>query len=280
MSLRKIVSGIFAALLVLVGGAWLGTRFNFKGFDIPAQSGNDLGTVPPPADLPAPVARFVDVIFGDEIPVVESALVMGTADLTFAGITFPARFKFYYDAGRAYYHYIQLGWYGIPIITVNERYMDGVGMLDIPGSLIENDPNTNASANMGLWAEAIWVPSILFTDPRVRWEAVDDTTAHLIIPDAAPEEVFTVHFDPQTGLISEMRSMRYQNPDSTERTLWINRMLAWRDFDGVMIPNEAKLQWADAAPWATWHVEAVLLNVDVSERMARFGGGDYAGMRK
>ena len=274
--LLKIAAVIGVGMLVLLAVGWLGLRINAKSFEVTDAESADPGTVPVPDDLPEPVARYVEAAFGGEMPVIESALVQGNARLTFNGITFPGRFKFYHDAGAAYYHYIQLTWFGVPIITVNERYMDGVAIMDLPGDRIEDNPQTNAAAHLALWAESIWLPSILFVDDGVRWEAVDDTTAHMIVPGSAPEEVFTVHFDPATGLITEMSTMRYQNPASTERTLWINRVIKWQSFNGVMLPAVAELQWGNDDPWATWDVEAIRYNIDLSARFAQFGG-DYQG---
>ena len=196
---------------------------------------------------------------------------------------------------------IQLGWFGQPIFTVNERFIDGETILDIPGGRVENDANTNAAANQGLWAEAIWIPSIWFTDERVRWEAVDDTTARLILPNAADEEMFEIRFDAETGLISltgliprglprdcglqpilrsllrsssfsELTTLRYQNPDSPERTRWSSHVIEWQEFNGVMIPSLADLQWGTDKPWVKWQIENVYYNIDVSGRMSQFGG--------
>ena len=271
MTILAVVVGI---VVVLVGLGWLGTRVNLRSFAVPPLESRNLGTIPLPTDLPAPVARYAAAVFGEAIPIVESSLVIGTAQATFNGITLPARFKFYHESGRNYYHYIQAGWFGLPLATVNERYLDGIGILDIPGQYVENNAEVNAAANQGLWSEHIWSPSVWFTDPRIRWEAVDDNTARLIIPNAADEEVFTVRFDPDTHLITEMSTLRYRNPGDTARTPWTPRIHEWQAFNGVMVPSVSSLQWGNDAPWVTWRVEAVLYNVDVSARLAQFGG-DY-----
>ena len=45
-----------------------------------------------------------------------------------------------------------------------------------------NDQNTNQCANLALWAEGGWFPSIWLTDPRVCWWKVDENTALLHVP--------------------------------------------------------------------------------------------------
>jgi hypothetical protein len=56
------------------------------------------------------------------------------------------------------------------------------------------------------------LPSIWFTDGRVEWVAIDDTTARLVIPDAVEEEQFTTTFDADAGLIKDLITLRYGNP--------------------------------------------------------------------
>jgi hypothetical protein len=270
--LVKIIAGLVIVVLLVIGIGWLGLQFSARSFPLPDQQSADRGSVAVPSELPAPVERYAEAIFAGEIPIVESALIMGTGELIVNGIRMPARFKFYHDAGNAYYHYIQVTWFGLPVMTVNERYLDGVGILDMPMGRVENEPKVNTAAHQALWAEAIWLPSLFFTDERARWEPVDAASARLIIPDADPAEMLTFHFDPQTGLVTEAVTLRYQEADSEERSRWTNRALEWGEFDGVRVPTVAETQWEDDRPWAVWRVEQVLFNVDVSGRLAQFGG--------
>lgn len=274
--LGKIIAAVVGGLALLVGGAWLGLQVRARRFSTIELAGRDLGMKPIPGDLPAPVARFARTIFqGEQMPVVESALLIGRARVNFNGLKLWARFKFSHAAPGNYYHYIQATWFGVPVATINERYLDGQGILDIPGAYVENDPNTNRAANQGFWSEALaWVPSVIFSDERVRWEAVDDTTARLIVPGGTDEEAFTVCFDAHTGLMSEMTTQRYQDPVPAPRLRWTNRPLEWDVVNGVRVPVRAETQWDDNPPWVVWQIEQVLYNVPVTNRLAQFGG-DY-----
>ena len=139
-------------------------------------------TVPLPTGLPVPVERYFRTVLGDLVPVVETAVVSGRGRLRFAGLTLPARFRFTHEAGRSYRHDIECTWFGLPILTVVEIYLEGHAHLGLPFGVVENDPKTDQAANLNLWGEVVWFPSILATDPRVRWEPVDGTTARLVVP--------------------------------------------------------------------------------------------------
>lgn len=268
----KILAGVAALFAALLGVGWLGLKVPMPAFPASTLKTPSLESIQPPQDLPAPVQRYVQAVFGSRIPVIESALITGRGELT-VGVTVPSRFKFYHQAGKSYYHEMQGGWFGQTIFTGHERYLNGAAILDIPVGHFENDPSIDAAANQALWAESIWLPSLYFTDARLRWEAVDDTTARLIIPDAAPEEMLIFHFDPQTHLISEITTLRYKDPGSAaERILWTNRVLEWTEFNGVKVPAAADVRWGTDAPWSVWRAEQVLYNVDVSARLNQFGG--------
>lgn len=257
---------IVGVLAVLATSGWLGLQVKPRPFHAYPEQTLDLNTVELPVDLPAPVARYYEAIIGDQIPVIESAVISGRGKLRVFGLRFPARFRFTHIAGQGYRHYIEATIFGYPVMKVNEWYLDGKARMELPVGVIENEPKIDMAANLGLWAEAIWLPSILVTDPRVRWEAIDDTTARLIVPLGQEEDTFTVTFDPETGLIREMEAMRYQEATDEAKTPWRNEPLGWQTFHRIEIPSPAATTWLDeGTPWAVWTIEDVAYNVDVSE---------------
>lgn len=261
------VGSLFAIFGIIVGLLWVGLRIKPVAFPPYPERSRALETRPLPEDLPAPVARFYRAILGEaaEVPVIESAVITGDARLRVMGITFPSRLRFTHDAGQGYRHYIESAVFGQPLLKVNERYLEGVGRMELPFGTIENDPKVNSGANLGLWGESIWLPGIFLTDPRVYWEAIDETQARLVVPFEGGEDEFTVTFDPETGLISQMEALRWKGTDATDKTRWTMIPYGWERFNGVLIPNPAGVVWEDeGTPWLVVDVADIVYNVDVS----------------
>jgi hypothetical protein len=254
---------ILIAVVAVVLLGWIGLRIRPRSFD-PLPAAPAPSTVPLPADLPAPVKTFYDQVYGEEIPVIGTAVVSGQARLRVMGITFPSRFRFVHEAGRNYHHAIDAAFFGFPIMKVREYYVDGHGRLELPFGITEGEPNVDQGANLGLWGESMWFPAVFLTDPRVRWEAVDDVTAFLLVPFGAETQRFTVRFDPDTGLPWLMEAMRYKGAESDEKILWLNQVLSWDTIDGQITMAKASVIWLDeGTPWAVFEVEELKLNGDV-----------------
>jgi hypothetical protein len=268
----KIALIVLAVVAVLAALLWIGLRVQPKPFPAFPLAAGTVDTVPLPEGLPKPVERYYRLLYGDRIPVITSAVVTGRASMRpFGPVALPARYRFTHEAGKNYRHYIEATLFGIPIMRVNERYIDGHGFMDL-GFATDEGPKINQGAVLGLWAESAWFPAIFLTDGRVRWEPIDDDTASLVVPFDEGTERFIVRFDPQTGLVDWMESMRYHASDSPAKVLWMNKSDAWTERDGRPFPLRGSATWMDdGKPWAVFTVEDVVFNSDVSEYLRARG---------
>lgn len=261
------MQGLLIAVCVLVGIivlVWIGLKIKPNPFPTYRPRTPELEFVPLPERLPEPVARFFRDLYGERVPLIESAVISGSAKLRFMGITFQGRFRFTHDAGKDYRHYIETAFYGRALMKVNEHYLDGKSRLELPFGVVEGEPKVAQAANLGLWAESVWLPALLLTDPRVRWEECDDHTAVLVVPFGEEEDRLVVDFDPASGRLRFLEAMRYKQADSESKTRWVNEVGAWDEVSGFMLPVVGAVTWEDeGSPWAVFTVEDVVYNVDV-----------------
>jgi hypothetical protein len=264
---------VLVLLLVVVLLGWLGLQIKPRPFSSHPEKTPALKTTPLPAGLPAPVERFYKTVYGDEVPVIETVVIKGRAVIAPFGVKLPARFLFVHNTGRDYRHYIETTWFGIPFMKVNEGYLDAESFFEAPVGNIHNDPSTNQAANLAVWAEAAWFPSIWVTDPRVRWEPVDENTALLFIPFEGKEENFVMRFNPETGLLDSMEAMRFRDSGpQAKKILWITRNVEGQKIGGTKLDAAGTATWLDQGkPWATFTLEEMNYNVDVSEYIRQKG---------
>lgn len=264
--MKKLRLALLAA--TAVGGfAVLGLRVRPQPFpDYPDPSG-PADQVPLPASLPDPVDRYYRRLYGDTVPVVHSAVITGRGRLRPFGLWLPARFRFTHVAGHGYRHYIEATWFGLPFMKVNERYLDGESLMEIPLIGTESGPQVAQAANLGMWAELCnAAPAVLVTDSRVRWEPVDDTAARLVVPLGEEHtDTFDVRFDPATGTPTELTAQRYRDSKSPEKIRWTAATEPGPTVTEHGLPAVGSAKWADQAePWAYFETEDIRTNVDVS----------------
>ena len=252
---------ILAVLAALVLIAWLGLRVKPKTFTQPVLAQGEVQTIPLPQGLPEPVERFYRTVYGDQIPVIETVVITGQGRMRPFGVWLPARFVMIHNAGHDYRHYFEATFFGMPFLKVNEGYLDGESFFESPMGTYYDDPNTNQGANLAVWAEAGWFPALWVTDPRTRWQAVDDHTAIRFVPFEEGEESFVVRFNPQTGLVDMMEAMRFKEKDAASKVLWITTE--------ARVEGQPSVSYVtclyDGKPWAAFSIEAMRFNLEVSE---------------
>lgn len=264
-------TGLITALgaaVATAGAVGVGARVQPAPFpDFPQPSGAPAGRVELPGELPEPVARWIGGLYGSHVPIVTSVVVTGRGRINPFGAWLPARFRFTHDAGRGYRHYIEATWFARPILAVDERYLDGRSLIEIPVVGTDSGPRVEQAANLGMWAElAAAAPSVLVTDPRVRWRPIDAATATLDVPlgDSARDSM-VARFDPRTGLLRTLEGWRYRSSKEDRTILWV----AETEVDGprvgpLHLPAAGTATWADVGrPWARFVTEDIRTDVDV-----------------
>lgn len=211
-------------------------------------------TIPLPADLPAPVARFYRLRYGDAVPVIDTAVLSGRGVMRLGGIPFPVRWRFLHEAARNFRAYFELTLGGMVVMRANEHYRDGHFRQELPFGVQEGKPHYDHAAALRLWAEwALWLPALLLADPAVHWLPVDDETALLRVPVGSGQEHLVVRFDATTGDLQYVEAMKYKHATDTHKTLWANAV------------------WFGDRPWAEFVVEDTVYNVPVDTTLAAHG---------
>lgn len=276
MTVRAAAAARTAALIAAAATAGAaGLRVAPRPFpDYPAAPLPPTGHVPVPAGLPAPVERWLRGVYGPQLPIIESIVVTGRARLKPFGIWLPARFRFTHDAGRGYRHYLEATWYGVPVLKVNERFIDGQSLIEIPLIGTDSGPKVQQAANLGMWAElAAAAPAVLATDPRVSWRPIDAQHATLVVPlaDGGTDEL-TARFDPVSGGLRAMQGWRYRSSAEASKVLWITESMPGPLIPGTLLPAVGTATWVDqGGPWARFITDDARINVDIATYLRAHG---------
>lgn len=161
-----LLGGVLASL---IGLGWTGLQVQPAALPAVPRPVTTPETISLPTGLPAPVERFYRQMYGEQIPVIRSAVISGRGTMRPFGLTFPARFRFMHEHERNFRAYFELTFFGLPIMKVDEHYVDGKFRQEgTPAGVEEGEPKNDHSANLRMWSEwVLWLPAALLTDPQV-----------------------------------------------------------------------------------------------------------------
>lgn len=218
------------------------------------------------AALPAPVARYLDLAGGVvpvETIVIDSAAVMRRPGMP----PIPLEIRMSHSLGHEFVHEIRIGRGRISFAFGLDAYVDGRGLMKV-GPSIQTGPHFDQGALIALWGESLGFPSAWQERKDVRWEAIDDHTARLVVQGPEGEIPISVRFDPATGHPASCAADRFKA--NGPKVGWIGRFSDWRRFaDGVLAPGQFTVQWADEPrPWIDIRTRSLSINAPVEAALA------------
>ncbi len=256
----KIAAVVVVALAAIALVAIAGLRVKPRPWALAGEPAVGAAQVPVPDGLPAPVARYAAKMSAYGMPKVTSFSAGGTGVMRRGPLSMPLRWRVEHHPGEEFVRDMQVTWFGIPVVTGLDVWQHGQGKMVIAGSATTG-PEMDQGANMAAWGEAGWAPSFQLTDPRVRWEPIDDTHARMVFPFEQGKDSLVYTFDPETDLPTQAFGMRYKAGGSG-KIGWTVRTLGWRGARGMLVPTRVDVKWADEGePWASFEIEDLVLNV-------------------
>ncbi len=138
---------------------------------------------------------------------------------------------------------------GVPA-HVHDAYIAGAGLLHgaVLGLVtvvdVADTPESARGELMRFFAEAAWYPTALLPSQGVRWEALDDTSAHATLTDGALTLRLLFRFNAE-GLIDTVRAeSRGRLVDGkTVNAPWQGRYWRYARQDGMRVPQEGEVAW-------------------------------------
>jgi hypothetical protein len=130
---------------------------------------------------------------------------------------------------------------------VHDAYMLGGGSLhaSLHGLFTVADVRDTPQAAQGellrFFAEMPWYPTALLPSQGVRWEAIDNTSAHATVTDGATTVSLVFRFNAE-GTIETMRA-EARCRDKLTAMPWSGRFWDYSTRNGMLIPLEGEVGW-------------------------------------
>jgi hypothetical protein len=204
--------------------------------------------------LPAPVQRYFRVVLEEGQPMVAGVRVQHTGTFNMGETT--DRWKPFTSDQKVVTQRPGFDWDariammpGLPV-QVHDVYVEGEGILhaSVLGLFTVADQrgadDIAEGELMRFFAEAAWYPTALLPSQGVRWEAVDESSAHATLTEGDISLTMLFTFNEQ-GLIETVRAeSRGRIVDGQGvPTPWLCRFWSYEERDGMRVPLDGEVAW-------------------------------------
>ena len=140
----------------------------------------------------------------------------------------PLEIRMAHRLGYEFVHEIRIGRGALSFRFGLDAYVGGHGLMKV-GPSLQTGIEFDQGALIALWGEALCIPSAWERRTDIRWEAVDERTARLVVDGPEGEIPITVGFDPLTGCPASCTADRYKAKGP--KVGWTGRFSDWRRFE-------------------------------------------------
>jgi hypothetical protein len=228
--------------------------------------------IPLPASLPYPVRHYLQMNFGDLIPVPTTAVAWGLGKRIgrsfgkLGPLWMPSHWALYLVPGKEFVYRLTVTWYGRKMLQGGDELRQGYGRFIMNKDRLENI-NINKSEWIMMWLYTIMAaPTAIVADPANTWEAIDDQSARLSVPytDGSRWQ-FTLLFDSQTGQLTGVDTLRVTSRDGKETPYQI-RMDGHEKLGPGVLPSFMKAAWENEF-YIMNDLSGVRYNINIAEVM-------------
>ncbi|MGD0005266.1 MAG: DUF6544 family protein [Anaerolineaceae bacterium] len=269
LSLIELGVGVFVAYLIIFR---VGFLFKPKVHKPELEPIDPPEMIPLPGNLPYPVRRYLQMSFGDQVPLPATAIAWGLGKRIgrnfgrLGPLWMPSYWALYLIPGKEFVYRLTVTWYGRRMLQGGDELRQGYGRFIMNKDRLEN-ANINKSEWIMMWLYTILTaPSAILADANNTWEAVDDQTARLSVPYQNVERWdFTLLFDSQTGQLTGVDTLRVASRDGKKIPYQI-RMGGHDKLGPGTLPGFMKAAWENDF-YIMNNLSGVRYNVNISEMM-------------
>lgn len=241
----KLLIGVLL-LILIIGRIIYATKFR-KEVDLVLgnykNNSNKKFTYKQLEGLPAPVQRYFKNVLAENQPYINSVRLKHNGQFKI-GVN-----KNWCDIQGQEYFTTEIPsfiWKGkIGVLSAKDMYLEGKGKIVVTllhiFNIVKKEGGTFNQGELLRWlGESVWFPTNLLPNDRLKWHAIDDSTAKVTFTYNKLSLFYIVSFNEQNQ-IYKLETKRYFKKDTLKT--WIGECYKYKELNGVKVPTVLKASW-------------------------------------